>query len=353
MRKFLFLCMSVLLFSMFVNAQSLKGYLHGSESWYGGEESLIVAENVLLQQKDNGGWAKNYRYYWKAQDENEKAAMISRKGEVTESTIDNKATFSEMVFLAQMYQAVKDNTYKDAFLKGLDFLFSIQYDNGGFKQFSRDYGYYTHITYNDNAMMNVMTLFQAILDENHIFDGIMDDSLRAKVKASYWKGVDCILKTQYVQHGKKTVWCAQHDEFTMQPANARAYELASLSGSESVGIVLFLMNLEQPTPEIKEAIAGAMQWFDENRITDMRMETYTNADGKNDRRMVKSSQGSDVWGRFYELDTNRPFVCDRDGIIKYDISEIGYERRNGYSWYTNGPNGLFPKYEKWKAKHIQ
>lgn len=25
------------------------------------------------------------------------------------------------------------------------------------------------------------------------------------------------------------------------------------------------------------------------------------------------------------------FFCDRDGIKKYDISEIGYERRNSYS----------------------
>ena len=27
-----------------------------------------------------------------------------------------------------------------------------------------------------------------------------------------------------------------------------------------------------------------------------------------------------LWARFYELETNRPFFCDRDGIKKYDIS---------------------------------
>ena len=51
-----------------------------------------------------------------------------------------------------------------------------------------------------------------------------------------------------------------------------------------------------------------------------------------------------------ELDNNKPFFCDRDGIKKATLAEIGYERRNGYGWYTNEPNELLKKYQIWKNK---
>jgi len=61
------------------------------------------------------------------------------------------------------------------------------------------------------------------------------------------KGIECILKCQIVVDGKKQAWCAQHDEKNFAPADARTYEKASLSGSESVGIVDFLMQIENPS----------------------------------------------------------------------------------------------------------
>ena len=91
-----------------------------------------------------------------------------------------------------------------------------------------------------------------------------------------------------------------------------------------------------------------MAWFEANRITDHRISYEIDADGLRNRIWIESTKGNDLWGRFCELDTNRPFCADRDGIVKYDISEIGYERRNGYGWYTDAPIQLFPIYETWK-----
>jgi len=93
-----------------------------------------------------------------------------------------------------------------------------------------------------------------------------------------------------------------------------------------------------------------MAWFDANRIKDRRLERYTNAEGQRDARMIQSTEGPDLWGRFCDLETNKDFVCDRDGIVRYDIAEISYERRNGYGWYTSEPERLFPRYERWKKK---
>ena len=51
------------------------------------------------------------------------------------------------------------------------------------------------------------------------------------------------------------------------------------------------------------------------------------------------------------LEDNTPFFCDRDGIKKATLAEIGAERRNGYAWYTNQPKEVLKKYPKWKKKY--
>ena len=74
-----------------------------------------------------------------------------------DSTIDNKATITQIAFLARLYLATKDERYKESFLKGMEFLLGGQYDNGGWPQFwPKNRDYQVHITYNDNAMVNVM-----------------------------------------------------------------------------------------------------------------------------------------------------------------------------------------------------
>ncbi len=337
-----------------IQAQTLRnagGALFQDSAWYGGPQSLHVAANVLLLQHDNGGWPKNIKFYRDTLSADQIAKYKAENKDPEETTIDNGATYSEMLFVAKMYQATKDPKYKTAFLNGLTFLHSLQYANGGFKQFAREKGYYTHITYNDNAMLNIMQLMNAVAAGNPLFAGITEKKDQVEAKTSFDKGIDCILKSQYVQNGKKTAWCAQHDEKTLLPAKARAYELISLSGQESVGLVMLLMDLKNPCKEVKEAIEGAITWFETTRIRDHRVQNFINSEGKPDRRWVESTQGDDLWARFYELDTNKPFVCDRDGIIKYDLSEIGYERRNGYSWYGNTPLKAIEKYVKWKSKN--
>lgn len=175
-------------------------------------------------------------------------------------------------------------------------------------------------------------------------------SLREKAKAAFDKGVQCILATQVVQDGKPTVWCAQHDFETLAPAKARAYELPSLSGQESDNIVLLLMDIPDPSPEIVAAIENAIAWFEKSKIEGIRLEYYRNDEGKRDYRVVACEKCPVLWARFYELDTNRPFFCDRDGIKKYDVSQIGHERRTGYSWYNNDGRYVLARYKMWKRE---
>ena len=233
------------------------------DSFFTTPKAKEVAETVLLYQQPTGGWPKNINFF-QTPDNKEKALEI--KNDVNASTIDNGATTTEIIYLSRLYNATHDETYKEAAIRGLDYLFEAQYENGGWPQFyPRPKGYYVQITYNDNAMINVMNLLRDVSNGKSPFT-YLPESTRQKAQKAIDKGVECILKTQVKQHGKLTVWCAQHDRETFAPAKARAYELPSLSGAESANIVIYLMQLTNPSAEVIQSIESAVQWFKDSEI---------------------------------------------------------------------------------------
>lgn len=325
-----------------------------SDAFFATPEAERIGDNLLFYQHPTGGWPKNTQMQDSLTAADRKRVEKLKQGK-RYATIDNKATTTEIKYLARLYAATNDAKYRDAAIRGFSYLFEAQYDNGGWPQFyPLSKGYYTHITYNDDAMVNVLKLMRDASLGKKPF-GFLPDSVRAAAKASLDKGIQCILNTQVVQDGVKTVWCAQHDEHTLKPAPARAFELASLSGQESDDIVLFLMSLSNPSMEVRQCVEDAVAWFRKSRITGKRIEYFTNADGKRDYRITDCAQDDapcePLWARFYTLEDNRPFFCDRDGVMKFDLSEIGYERRNGYSWYNSEGLEVFKRYDKWKEKY--
>lgn len=340
-------------------AQSQNTYKNWSEiirksdaAWYASAEAKKVAENVLLYQRDIGGWPKNIQMQVEL-NEQQKKDLLAQKKTGIETTTDNGATTQEMLFMSKIYAQTKDERYVASFLKGLNYLLEAQYSNGGWPQFyPLKKGYYTHITYNDDSMVNILNVIRNIADETDYYSVKPSKDIVEKCKKSFDKGIDCILKTQYKQNGVLTAWCAQHDEVTMLPANARAFELKSLSGYESTKIVLLLMSIEKPSSEIVTAVKSAVAWFEKTKITNLEEKRVLNDTGKIvDKKMIPVTNGSPIWARFMDLETNEPFFCDRDGIRKKSLDQIGSERRNGYSWYSDAPKEVLKKFPDWAVKN--
>ena len=330
---------------------SWKNAMRQPPAWYGGAEAIRIADNLLIYQHNNGGWEKNIDMAIPLSQKS-RGEVEKRKSEA-HTTIDNDATYTQMQFLARIYGAAKQEKYRTSFEKGLNYLLEAQYPNGGWPQFyPLRKGYWSHITYNDDAMVGVLETLRPIVGNAPGYEFIAD-ATRTRARMALDRGIECILKTQVTMNGKLTVWCAQHDEKTLAPAKARSYELPSLSGSESAGIVKFLMGIDHPSPEIVRAVQGAAAWFKESRITGIGLERKP-APGMPkgfDQVVVPDAAAPPLWARFYELNTNRPMFSGRDGIVKYSVAEIEYERRNGYRWYVDRPAKLLSDdYPKWAAK---
>lgn len=314
--------------------------------WLAGEQARGIAENLLLYQYPSGGWPKNIDMA-KPLSPAEKAELEERPHD--DATIDNGATTTQIAFLARVYSVTPEPRYRAAAERGLDYLLAAQYPNGGWPQYYPPRkGYYTHITFNDDAMVHVLELLREV-GEGAAPYAWVDEARREKSRAAVAKGIDCILKCQVVQNGKLTAWAAQHDEQTLAPAWARKFEPPSLASRESATILQFLLTLPNPSPEIVRAADAAAAWFERVQVHGIRWTERATANGM-ERVAEKDPSAPPTWARFYELGTDRPVFMGRDSVVHYDVNEIELERRNGYGWYSNQPQSVLKAYRTWKKK---
>jgi PelA/Pel-15E family pectate lyase len=320
--------------------------------WYQTDEAARIADQLLIYQKENGGFEKNVDMALML-TQKEKEALNAKRSDVSETTIDNRTTYPQVAYLGRIITAslLKSSPpanlpkYKEAFNKGVDYLLASQYENGGFPQFyPLKKGYYSHITFNDDAMIGALKVLRDIANTKDDYK-FVDEERRSKAARAVAKALPLILELQIEAGGKKTVWAAQYDELTLKPAAARKFEPVSLTAGESVNIVRFLMQ-EKPTPEVAAAIESAVDWYRRNKIVGFRWERIN---GEN--RLVKDKSAPPIWARFYEIETMKPIFIGRDALIRYDVMQIEAERRNGYAWYVSEPNELLNEdYPRWRAR---
>ena len=318
-------------------------------------EFTQIADNMLIYQRDNGGWPKNYDM--QAILTTEQVDSLVKTKNKLHTTFDNSTTYTHIDYLAQVYNIAKVAKYKDACLKGINFVLSAQYPNGGWPQyFPLEDNYSRRITFNDGALIGVIELLKKIVDNNPEFSFI-GDPLRKEVIRAYEKGIECILNTQIFEKGRLTAWCQQHNEIDLKPAWARAYEPPSICNGESAEIVLFLMDLKNPEKRIIESVQGAVKWFSDSKIYNTKVNTVPAPPEKSvwktsttDRVVVFDSLAPPIWTRYYELGTEKPLFSDRNGKFLYSLAEVSRERRSGYSWYTYAPQVILDKYPDWQKR---
>jgi PelA/Pel-15E family pectate lyase len=337
--------------------------LGNRQVWYSSAEARRIADIIVSFQTPAGGWGKNLDMTKHLRAPGESFASNNNSHFLGSTdfdsapdtnwdyvgTFDNDATITELNFLRKIIAATGEKEsapYRAAFLRGLDYIFAAQYPNGGWPQvWPLQGGYHDTITFNDDAMINILNLLQDVSAGTDEFS-FMPEKSRALAAASLKRGIACILATQIVTDGCRTVWCQQHDALTLQPASARNYEMPSQVSSESANIMKFLMEQPDPDSNIVVAVDAAAVWFKKAEIHDVAYK-FSKKDG---RHLISAPGNGPLWARYYEIGTDRPIFGDRDKSIHDDVNEISKERRNGYSWFNDDAKRMLEHYARWKKQ---
>ena len=348
------------------SANSARGLaLDNPADWYGQATARNIADIIVSFQTPAGGWSKNLNLTRSPRVPGESFAPdnLSRWLSSVDydepldtnwdyvGTFDNDATTTELQFLGRVIAAssTKSASYRAAFARGLGYIFAAQYPNGGWPQvWPLQGGYHDGITYNDNAVLNVLELLRDVAGGQNGFSFVPAET-RAQAGASLERGLDCVLATQVIVDGRHTVWCQQYDALTLQPASARNYEMPALASSESADLMSFLMQLPDPDSNVVAAVHAAATWFERMKIMN---KSYQFVRGHG-RQLVDAPGHGPLWARYYEIETNRPVFGDRDRSIHDDVNEISQERRNGYAWFRDNPERSLEQYALWSRSHPQ
>lgn len=310
---------------------------------------IAIAGNLIAYQNPDGGWPKNVD--WLADIPREEMERLYGAS-LHRSTFDNRTTYTQVEYLAKAYAATGDAQYAEAAARGLDYIFAEQRPSGGWRGSDVD-----AITFNDDVMTGIMRLLLAIRNGAPHFDWL-DEAQRAQANAALDRAISVTLACQIRVDGVLTAWCQQHDHETLAPVKARSYELPSITAGESVGVVRFLMELDPATPGVAEAIEAAVAWFKAAAIHGIRVERvpiepvrFEHHTATTDRVVIEDPDAPPIWARFYEIETNRPFFANRDGVKVYRLEDVALERRSGYGWYTGAPGVLLEReHPAWKAR---
>ncbi|MFN4025736.1 MAG: pectate lyase [Hyphomonas sp.] len=347
---------------------SLEGFrdaIHHRQMKHGGDyprhdpsDTTAIADNLLLLQRDHGGWAEN-RDPLEIFSEDAARALMAEKSD-PRGSFDNRNVYTQIEYLMGAHARLSDARYLEAASRGFGYLLRHQFPDCGGWPHSVPAGadYQGRITIADEVFSGPLTFLRAIAEARPPLDGF-NAGMQARAAEALAHGEACLLRLQVRQNGRLTGWAGQYDPETLTPKGGRSFELPAIVSEETVEILRYLMSIETPSPEVIESINAAAAWLSASQLKGWRLETvkldqaasYTFHKADFDRRLVADAGAPPLWARFYDLEDNSVVLANRDGVRAASYDQIHPERRTGYSWYGTWPADLLEtEYPRWHCR---
>lgn len=350
---------------------SLNGFEDAIQHWknahgddyprYRPEQVREIADNIVLLQRDHGGWIQNQDPQ-RILDAGERQKTIAAKSDPLGS-FDNRNVYTQIAYLMGAYERIGNASYKEAALRGLDYLLAHQIKScGGWPHTDpASAPYHPMITVADEVFSGPLTLLRNISESQWPYASL-DEATRARATNALDRGEACLLKLQVLQNGTPTGWAGQYDPYTLAPAMGRTFELPSIATEESVYVLRYLMSVDDPKPEIIASIEGGTSWLRAVSIKDTRLEEvqlpepvrFKYHEATHDRRLVRDADAPLLWARFYDISDNTTILANRDSQRVDTYQDISMERRTGYHWFGTWANALLENdYPAWRCRVYQ
>jgi len=377
------------------------------ETWYGGQESIRIANNLIYFQRHDGGWPRGSGQGGNAPHNPADIANIPQERlllgleqrDRNDSYFGRGITTNETWFMLRMYEATRIPRFGESAMAGLEAILRTQYQEGEGRggwpyNITEPRGYLRYVTINDDSYVTIMSMLQSI--KNGQMPSVIYGELRERVEQAYIDGLDMILRLQVPSTAfadgqeRLTAWAQQMSPETGLPGWGREFEPPSISGSESIDIIRFLMDIPDPCERIQNAIHSAIYFFAYAEMVGYSyhreiQNTANPAWGATDREIRVSPGSANLWARFICVDTFNPIFSDRrnpswrdgeltdedgrigqvqdepGGIFRHiyredgsmdipaSFANVSFERRNGYQYVGPWGQVLPGWYTRWLA----
>jgi len=270
-----------------------------------------VARALAWGQREIGGWDHRVRVDHLKADSVQPARAKGR------CTFDDNITQEAISFLMAIDQILNEAWLTESVELGLQFMLKSQFANGAWPQwYPLRGGYHNNYTFNDNSINDCIR----VMTEAHKHYGKQEylDSAR--------RGGDFMILSQCKP--PQAGWAQQYDQ-ELKPSWARSFEPSGICSAATGRNIRALVNLYLYTKDEKylKPIPAAIDWLKRSQIK------------------------PNLWGRIYEVGSNKPIYGDRkDGNkIHYDYEKVSEFERSHYGWQGEyGINSAINYYERVK-----
>ena len=286
-------------------------------------EAARAAANALAStQLNSGGW--DARIEFSVPERKRFAYRVDgkpRKSARNNTSLDDDKTQSCIRFLIRYDRATKfkDKVIHNVAISALESLLSAQFPNGGWPhvyrspatrlpvkrasyskdgKYQRVKNYWDFYTLNDGLMSDVVAaLFLA--EDVYRVAGIKtkqgDLANRCRIAAERAGDFLALAQMPDPQPG----WAQQYD-FEMRPTWARRFEPPAITGGESQGVMMTLLDIYEQTGKQRylEPIPKALEYYRKSQLPDGRL------------------------ARFYELRTNKPLFFTLDYKLTHSDADV-------------------------------
>jgi PelA/Pel-15E family pectate lyase len=288
--------------------------------------------------------------------------------------VENKGTFQSGMFVSfikiiiEQFFKTKNTDLLLSIHKTIDYLIYIssEYDNGGVPLYFPkldDENWKYNISFKNGNYINYLRTIEFLLNSDNLLQYI--DNKINSLKNAYKKSLNLLLKLQINVNDKKTIWSQYYDKNTLLPMGGNNNEPMGLCSLESAQILLYLMDFETPTNNIKNAIISGCEWFKNYKITGWIQVFEKKSFDLSKPDIMTESQTlllrynylpfpNDMFmhSRYYDFENLKPIFQEDDNLYNLEsFNDMSVEHRNDEYHIGMWGHYLLETYEEWRKLH--
>ncbi|WP_157484922.1 pectate lyase [Gilvimarinus polysaccharolyticus] len=322
---------------------------HGDQQvdLYDQNQILAIADNLLLMQRNNGGWPANLNPFRKLTAEQQQIFLQQQNAH--DASFANGNIFPQIFYLSHVYLQTGDVRYRDSARKALRLVMSAQLYNGGWSQ-KVQLAEGGDPTINTRATINALRFLRRVASGEMPY-GYVPFDVRRKAADSVRKGDQLLLRLQQAYDSRASIWAAAYELSSSLPTAANAEAVAALDPEVSVIITRYLMQIQRPPAEVVRAVTGAVDWFSRNTLQQVQLRAGGKQQGWLPAYSRVAQPRKALWARQYTISTNQPLVNDASGrlLVPAEINTLMADK----DWYGNWARDLLQTdYPRWRRRAI-
>lgn len=294
--------------------QSLRRGASSKPPLYAADNIIAIADNLLLMQRNNGGWAAHQNPFRKlSRDER---LQYLKDQNAKDASFRDYNIFPQIFYLSHVYLQTGDVRYRNAARKALRLVIASQLYNGGWTLWASSEASSGDDVWIDMAVTLDALQFLRKIAAGDMPYGYIPFDIRKQAAGAVRKGDELLLRLQQADNSRLSLWASAYALNSSQPVAAQGEALAALNVPLSVRIINYLMALQRPPGEVVRSVEGAVAWLQTNSL--QQWLARQSASGSVAITGLKSAErlpDQPLWARYYDIATATPLIHGASGSV--------------------------------------